>query len=113
MKVMKLINRLFVIGTLFWIAVALVYVIFWLSSHRVAAQMKKLPEGQTCANTFDTDVTHKCGCMAEMRCPMEKPKPCDDEEGNCDPPANGPDSTKCISPFCKKDACKCANPCKS
>lgn len=79
----------------------------------VAAQNKKLPEGQSCSNTHDTDEGHKCSCMAGMKCPMEKPKPCDDEEGNCDPPANGPDSTKCISPYCKKDACKCANPCKS
>lgn len=76
-------------------------------------QRDKLPEGQRCANTFDTDATHKCSCMTGMHCPMEKPKPCDDEEGNCPPPEYGPDSTKCISPYCKKEACTCANPCKS
>jgi hypothetical protein len=84
-----------------------------ITQYEVRAQNKKLPEGQTCSNTFDTDADHKCDCMTDMKCPMKKPEPCYDEEGDCPQPDNGPDSTKCISPNCKKDACKCANPCKS
>jgi hypothetical protein len=74
---------------------------------------KKLPEGQNCSNTFDTDAAHKCACMSDMKCPMKKPEPCYDEYGDCPQPDNGPDSTKCISPYCAKGHCKCANPCKS
>jgi|SRR5579864_5059801 len=103
-------------GVKFFIILILILVSAAVFAHYaspVSAQQKKLPEGQSCANTFDTDEAHKCSCLSDMKCPMKKPEPCDDEEGNCPPPENGPDSTKCISPFCKKDACKCANPCKS
>lgn len=105
----KVINRLFIVGTLLAFLTVAVFGLVRL----VHAQTKKLPEGQSCSNTFDTDEAHKCSCLSGMKCPMEKPKPCDDEEGNCPPPEYGPDSTKCISPYCKKDNCKCANACKS
>ena len=101
--------RLFLAALL--IFVLLVVVFLKLASGQ--DKTKKLPEGQTCSNTFDTPAGHKCDCMTGMRCPMKKPEPCYDEDGSCPPPDNGPDSTKCISPYCKKNACKCANPCKS
>ena len=92
------------------VVIIILAVVIWIEA---APQTKKLPEGQTCSNTFDTDKEHQCSCMAGMKCPMEKPKPCDDPEEGCAPPEYGPDSTKCISPFCKKDSCRCANACKS
>lgn len=108
-------KRDFAEGFLVTILMGLIVLSFWHYNlvPFTHAQAKKLPEGQTCSNTFDTDEAHKCSCLTGMKCPMEKPKPCDDEEGNCDPPEHGPDSTKCISPYCKKEACKCANPCRS
>lgn len=107
----RVINRLFIIGTLLAFLALAVF-----GAYKIVHgqdKLKKLPEGQSCSNTFDTDAAHKCDCLANMKCPMKKPEPCYDEEGNCPPPENGPDSTKCISPYCKKDSCKCANPCKS
>jgi hypothetical protein len=107
-------NRSWTIARLLMLAAAMFLLLtLFLIFVKATPQTKKLPEGQSCFNTFDTDAAHKCDCLTGMKCPMKKPEPCTDEEGNCPQPDNGPDSTKCISPYCKKDACKCANPCKS